>query len=239
MYTRSGDTRLFEFDQNGSFVREIGQGLYGFEFAHAVRVDRAGQHLGGRRGDEHGHQVQPRGAGRDGARPAARGGRRPGRRGAGNAGAAARTVRVQSADRCRMGRRGQHLRHRRLRQLAHREVRQERAFLKAGRHTRQSAGTAEPASHDGDGRAGQRLRRRPEQRARAGLRQRPQLQGHLRQCRQPVGGLHFAWPASVPFRLELDSRTTGFRSSGTSPARSTRWSWTARSSESSARPASS
>ncbi len=39
VYTRSGDTRLFEFDQNGTFVREIGQGLYGFEFAHAVRVD--------------------------------------------------------------------------------------------------------------------------------------------------------------------------------------------------------
>jgi len=39
VYTRSGDTRLFEFDQNGSFVREIGQGLYGFAFAHAVRVD--------------------------------------------------------------------------------------------------------------------------------------------------------------------------------------------------------
>ena len=40
VYTRSGDTRLFEFDQNGNFVREIGQGLSGFEFAHAVRVDR-------------------------------------------------------------------------------------------------------------------------------------------------------------------------------------------------------
>ena len=40
MYTRSGDTRLFEFDEHGAFVREIGQGLYGFEFAHAVRVDR-------------------------------------------------------------------------------------------------------------------------------------------------------------------------------------------------------
>src|SRR6478672_10013004 len=39
VYTRSGDTRLFEFDQNGNFVRELGQGLYGFEFAHAVRVD--------------------------------------------------------------------------------------------------------------------------------------------------------------------------------------------------------
>lgn len=40
VYTRSGDTRLFEFDRNGAFVRELGQGLYGFEFAHAVRVDR-------------------------------------------------------------------------------------------------------------------------------------------------------------------------------------------------------
>ena len=41
VYTRSADTRLFEFDQTGVFVREIGQGLYGFEFAHAVRVDPA------------------------------------------------------------------------------------------------------------------------------------------------------------------------------------------------------
>ncbi len=40
VYTRSGDTRLFEFDQNGTYVRELGAGLYGFEFAHAVRVDR-------------------------------------------------------------------------------------------------------------------------------------------------------------------------------------------------------
>ena len=39
VYTRSGDTRLFEFDAKGNFVREIGQGLYGFAFAHAVRVD--------------------------------------------------------------------------------------------------------------------------------------------------------------------------------------------------------
>jgi DNA-binding beta-propeller fold protein YncE len=39
VFTRSGQTRLFEFDQNGVFVREIGQGLYGFEMAHGVRVD--------------------------------------------------------------------------------------------------------------------------------------------------------------------------------------------------------
>lgn len=39
VFTRSADTRLFEFDQDGNYVREIGQGLYGFSFAHSVRVD--------------------------------------------------------------------------------------------------------------------------------------------------------------------------------------------------------
>jgi NHL repeat len=39
VYHRSVNTRLWEFDQNGNFVREIGKGYYGFEFAHSVRVD--------------------------------------------------------------------------------------------------------------------------------------------------------------------------------------------------------
>ena len=39
VYTRSANTQLFEFDQNGVFVREIGAGAYNFEFAHSVRVD--------------------------------------------------------------------------------------------------------------------------------------------------------------------------------------------------------
>ena len=54
IFTRSGSTnvttgtnrafvrsssRLFEYDQTGKYVREIGHGLYGFVFAHAVRVD--------------------------------------------------------------------------------------------------------------------------------------------------------------------------------------------------------
>ena len=34
-----GGSRLFEFDRAGAFVREIGQGLYGFLVAQAVRVD--------------------------------------------------------------------------------------------------------------------------------------------------------------------------------------------------------
>lgn len=39
VYHRSGDTRLWEFDKDGKFVKEIGQGSYGMEFAHQVRVD--------------------------------------------------------------------------------------------------------------------------------------------------------------------------------------------------------
>jgi NHL repeat len=34
-----GGARLFQFDRNGKFTREIGQGVYGFLFAAQVRVD--------------------------------------------------------------------------------------------------------------------------------------------------------------------------------------------------------
>ncbi|HXJ01428.1 MAG TPA: peptidyl-alpha-hydroxyglycine alpha-amidating lyase family protein [Micropepsaceae bacterium] len=41
VYHRSSPTsKLWEFDQNGNFVREIGKGYYGFEFSHSVRVDK-------------------------------------------------------------------------------------------------------------------------------------------------------------------------------------------------------
>lgn len=53
VYTRSGEvatmggsrlfthggSRLFEFDANGKYIREIGQGVYGFLFAQAVKID--------------------------------------------------------------------------------------------------------------------------------------------------------------------------------------------------------
>ena len=32
--------QLLEFDANGNYLREIGKNLYGWSFAHAVRVDR-------------------------------------------------------------------------------------------------------------------------------------------------------------------------------------------------------
>ena len=38
VFTHSG-SRLFEFDDKGTYVREIGVGIYGFVFAHVVRVD--------------------------------------------------------------------------------------------------------------------------------------------------------------------------------------------------------
>ena len=32
--------QLFEFDQNGNYVREIGRGLYAWSEAHSVRIDK-------------------------------------------------------------------------------------------------------------------------------------------------------------------------------------------------------
>src|SRR5689334_23078848 len=34
-----GGSRLFEFDQTGKYVREIGVGIYGFNFAQQLRID--------------------------------------------------------------------------------------------------------------------------------------------------------------------------------------------------------
>ena len=60
VYTRSGDTRLFEFDQNGSFVREIGAGPLRLRVRARGARRQGRQHLGRGRRVEHGHQVQPR-----------------------------------------------------------------------------------------------------------------------------------------------------------------------------------
>src|SRR6478672_11186500 len=34
-----GGSRLFQFDARGNYLKEIGQGIYGFLVAHSVRVD--------------------------------------------------------------------------------------------------------------------------------------------------------------------------------------------------------
>jgi DNA-binding beta-propeller fold protein YncE len=40
VYHRGGHTQLLEFNPDGSFLRTIGNDLYGFVFAHVVRVDK-------------------------------------------------------------------------------------------------------------------------------------------------------------------------------------------------------
>src|SRR5437879_13405317 len=40
VYHRSANTRLFEFDQAGAFLKELGGGYDGFELDHPVRVDK-------------------------------------------------------------------------------------------------------------------------------------------------------------------------------------------------------
>src|SRR5262245_3906553 len=35
-------SQLFEFGPDGAFIREIGKDLYGFAFAHTVRIDKSG-----------------------------------------------------------------------------------------------------------------------------------------------------------------------------------------------------
>ena len=39
VFVRSGDSRVFEFDPDGNFVKELGKDSYAYSFAHAVRVD--------------------------------------------------------------------------------------------------------------------------------------------------------------------------------------------------------
>jgi DNA-binding beta-propeller fold protein YncE len=41
VYNRGGHTALYEFDAKGDFIREIGKDLYGFTFAHVVKIDKA------------------------------------------------------------------------------------------------------------------------------------------------------------------------------------------------------
>lgn len=38
-FARGGTARLYEFDEKGNFLREIGKGTYAMTFAHTVRVD--------------------------------------------------------------------------------------------------------------------------------------------------------------------------------------------------------
>ena len=53
-----GGSRLFQFDKTGKFIRELGQGSYGFLVAQQLRVDPQGQPVGCRSDVEHGHKIR-------------------------------------------------------------------------------------------------------------------------------------------------------------------------------------
>ena len=58
--TCAQQTRNFEFDQNGNYVREIGKDLYGNVFCHGIRVDAQDNIWVIDEGANIDHQVQPR-----------------------------------------------------------------------------------------------------------------------------------------------------------------------------------
>ena len=141
VYTRSQDTRLFEFDQNGNFLKEIGEGLYGFQFAHAVRVDKEDNIWAEDEGTNMVIKFSPQGRvlmvlGRrpesiEGV-PVTAGIRRT------SAGGAA--VRIQSPDRCGMGSGGQHLCVGSLRQFARCQILEGRTIHLVGGNARTGQG---------------------------------------------------------------------------------------------------
>ncbi len=146
------------------------------------------------------------------------------------------------ADRRRVRSAGQHLRLRRLLRCARREVRQGRPLRQGRRHARRRQPAVQHAAFDRHGLPGQRLRRRPRQRAGSGARQRPRAGRRTTRtsairgpcaCRADPGR---RIPASSTCTCRTRGPTARPRRPRSSRARSTRWSSTARSSASSAAP---
>ena len=239
VYTRSANTRLFEFDQNGNYVREIGEGNYGFEFAHCVRVDPQDNIWVVDEGTNMVIKFNP--AGRVvmvlGHRPDAVAGAV-----ATPAGPAppAEKYHPRTPDRCRVGSAGQHFRVGRIHQSPGREVRQERQVPRAGgqREARVGAQPVQHAARD-RGRCCKATSTSPTAPT-TGCRC-----STTTWCAKPSTTTS-AIPGRCAFRrarTSTSSRPTPIptatrRGRGTSPARSTRWNWTGRSSASSAMPAS-
>ena len=214
------------------------QGIYGFEFAHAVRVDAQDNIWAVDEGTNMVIKFNPEG------RVVMVLGRRPG---AGMTGAFDSTLPPAPPEKYRFGRPTD------VAWDAQGNIFVSDGYVnsrvvkydKNGRFIKSVGGSArigtEPVQHaalDRDRRPGQRLRRRSRQRAHAGVRQRPDAAGDLRQRRQPVGGLRLARArTSTSSCSNSNPDAQSGRRRGPSPARSTRWSSTARSSASSARPA--
>ena len=198
-----------------------------------------GQHLGRGRGNEHGHQVQSRGTGRDGARPQA-----GSRRGCGRDGhwpaATGREVHVRPPDGCRLGPAGQHFCLRRIHQSPRGEVRQERQVHHAGGQredrVRSPASSTLPHGIAVDAQGNVYVADRANHRM--------QVFDNNLGSRQSTTTSAIPGPfAFRPARTSTCSPPTPTPTAtrpgrGTSPARSTRWNWTGRSSAGSAMPAS-
>ena len=119
--------QLLEFGPKGEFIREIGKGIYGWSFAHTVRIDRDDNIWAVDKGSDMVIKFNQAGRITRGLRTAQGvGGSRDGPWEHSEPAAAARERPVPAADRHRLGLAGQHLHQRRLRQLARREVRPER-----------------------------------------------------------------------------------------------------------------
>jgi hypothetical protein len=121
VYNRGAHTGLYEFDQSGRFLREIGKDLYGFVFAHVVRIDKDDNIWCVDEGSNMVMEFNPEGRvimtiGRR-AEPS----EAPPPPGFSHAARASRFI--QPADGHPVGQRGQRLHHRRLRQLARRQGR--------------------------------------------------------------------------------------------------------------------
>ena len=228
IYHRANETRLFEYSPAGAVhPRDRPEQLRLRVRALGARR-RPGQHLGGRRRHRHARQVQPRGPGADGHRPARGSGRDAGQHARQrHLPRPQREVPLRPADRRRLRPAGQHLRVRRLLRRAGGEVRQDRPVRQGRRQARQRQPRVQHAALDRHRLPGQRLRRRPRQRARPGARQRPQLEGQLHRRRQSLGRVcvgraraeesRQAVPRSRPTR----GRTARRPPAPSSPARST------------------
>ena len=142
--------QLLEFSPTGEFIREIGKNLYGWAFAHTVRIDRNDNIWAIDKGSD--MVIRFNRAGRVewvfGRRKESADGAEPWEHVTPPAAAGGRSV--PPADRRGVGLAGQHLHQRRLRQLARREVRQERRLGEVVRRARQGPRTVQHAARHRD-----------------------------------------------------------------------------------------
>ena len=102
-------------------------------------------------------------------------------------------------------------------------------FIKQVGTSRIGARRVHPAACHRRGCPGQCLRRQPQRPAHCGVRQRPELQDHVRPRRRSLVPVHHPRPGTSISTPPIPTLTTRTPSCTRSAARSSRWSWTARS----------